>query len=554
MTIQPHPTRAPVAIAVCAIMLGAIAVCAAGCTDDAGDKAKPTAQDAMAMFRLVDDTKRLTKALSANEDFWARSKDDPLTTDERAWLMPLFARWIDYDLAFTSYGKLFMGASQGKPDKDKAYVLVVGVGAHTARLGARLQLISLVGNNGAIKAALNEGSPEHGLAAGHLDRIAIESARPDALMRLEIGLEALGRIKHHLGKATLDRKKLGKAWQAVGKYNRAKKQGKTIPAEVKEKFASVDLDSFFGGLLEVVEEAAVETGQRYMKVSGKLLKQTIATMLGNEVSGVVDPLVLDIALWLGDTRLRSSDRHLISEADLDALQPKLRPGDVIVERRNWYLSNLGLPGFWPHAALYLGSPAELAAHFDKDADVTKRFGGAFSAYLKKTYGDAWHAYEEDHGDGPMRVIEAISEGVVFTSLYHSCLADYVAFMRPRRTPVERAVAVAQAFSHWSKPYDFDFDFQTITTLVCSELVYSSWQLPSADGKGVKFNLEEVVGRMTLPPNSMVQQFDEEYGTAAQQLDFVAFLDGDEKTVSAKSVDVQAFRKSWLRPKWDLSAQ
>jgi hypothetical protein len=226
------------------------------------------------------------------------------------------------------------------------------------------------------------------------------------------------------------------------------------------------------------------------------------------------------------------------------------PGDVVVERRNWYLSNIGLPGFWPHAALWVGSPDELTA-WSRDPDVDAAFGGSFVAHLQRLYPKAWAAFTTvDHEGNPRRIVEAISEGVVFNAAEESIRADYVAAMRPVRSRLEKAKAIERAFFYFGRPYDFDFDFYTDESLVCSELVFKSWE-PRVGQQGLQLGLEKVVGRMTLGPNSVVRLFDQQRGTPQEQLAFAWFLDGREREGRAVFADEAAFRASWRRPKWDI---
>ena len=116
--------------------------------------------------------------------------------------------------------------------------------------------------------------------------------------------------------------------------------------------------------------------------------------------------------------------------------------------------------------------------------------------------------------------------------------------------VVAAKAIDRAFGYAGRPYDFDFDFYTDTTLVCSELVYKAYE-PREGMKGIKLGLEKVVGRMALGPNAIVRTFDSQRGTPDEQMSFVWFLDGTEKTSSAAFADEAAFRKTWQRPKWDV---
>ena len=265
------------------------------------------------------------------------------------------------------------------------------------------------------------------------------------------------------------------------------------------------------------------------------------------------PLQAGVAQWMGDTKVRRLHEHLVSKEQIAAMQKHLEPGDVIVARHNWYLSNVGLPGFWPHAALYLGAPNELAAYFD-DEEVASYFQSTYQAadlptYLQREHASAWADYNKQTDGHPRRVIEAISEGVVMSTLEHTAGADYVGVMRPRQTKLDKALAVARAFDLWGRPYDFNFDFTTDDTLVCSEVVYKAWRASESKGD-LGVSTAKIMGRVTLPPNDMVRQFDESCDAPDAPLEFVYFIDGREKQKTAVVGTQEAFRKSWTRPKWD----
>jgi hypothetical protein len=138
--------------------------------------------------------------------------------------------------------------------------------------------------------------------------------------------------------------------------------------------------------------------------------------------------------------------------------------------------------------------------------------------------------------------------VHFHSLQHSGSADYLAVLRPRINKQEKLSALLRALQHHQKPYDFDFDFATDNSLVCSELVYKSLHGIG----GIHFLLRPNSGRLVLTPNQLVQKFDEEYELGNAQLQFVAFLDGNETSQTAHINGAESLRNSWRRPKWDIA--
>ena len=95
------------------------------------------------------------------------------------------------------------------------------------------------------------------------------------------------------------------------------------------------------------------------------------------------PIQAGVSEWMGDTKVYRVNQSLVSEGQIEALKTKLQPGDVLLERREWFLSNIGLPGFWPHAALYIGTAAERQA-FLADAEVLIACRPASSAAVARS--------------------------------------------------------------------------------------------------------------------------------------------------------------------------
>jgi hypothetical protein len=266
-------------------------------------------------------------------------------------------------------------------------------------------------------------------------------------------------------------------------------------------------------------------------LSQQLLRYKVATAVtdaGNFARGSYYRASSVVSTLVGDTKIRQPRRGaaLVTPDQLAALRPHLKPGDILLERRNWYLSNAFLPGYWPHSALYVGTVDELRALGLGDDPRVARHLEAFA--------------RRDAAGHEHVIIEAIGEGVVFTSAEHSIgEADSVAVLRPKLSPGEVREVIARAFSHAGKPYDFDFDFFSSDRLVCTELVYRAYS------GFIDFPLVEILGRKTLPALEIVRHWATADG--GRQLEFVAFLDGDEARGVCRERNATTLKESLQRP-------
>ena len=196
----------------------------------------------------------------------------------------------------------------------------------------------------------------------------------------------------------------------------------------------------------------------------------------------------------------------------------LRPGDVFVNRKEHAITNYFLPGFWPHAAFYIGRIDQL-----EQMGIADHPNGQ----------TRWRRLLECGGPCPGRVVEALKDGVRIRSLASPFAADAIAVIRPRLPEDVVKEAIARSLFHDGKPYDFDFDLTRSDRLVCTEVVYRSFEGLA----GVNFSLTDRAGRKTLAAEDLLNM-----ALAEQHFEVVAaYSPGHSPTIATETAAADLLR-------------
>jgi hypothetical protein len=297
--------------------------------------------------------------------------------------------------------------------------------------------------------------------------------------------------------------------------------------EVEKAMAATDSDAVF-------LRNRILSGYQYVRENAPSSWKIHAHLLLKKVGGSVFARFYQVesavSVWIGDTKYLPKNPTITHER-VREMKTYLQPGDILLERENWFLSNLFLPGFWKHGILYTGSLEDL-----------RRLGLATHPNVSPHLAE--YARTDAHGFQKC-LIEAISDGVVMGSMEEATDADYICALRPRKTTKQIAQAIAMAFQHLGRPYDFLFDFHTADKIVCTELLYRSFR------EDIGFTLQRVMGRWALPADDILRKFVAERGHPDRDFDFVFFLDSDPKTRITKFRTEQDLVDSLKRPSADF---
>ena len=156
---------------------------------------------------------------------------------------------------------------------------------------------------------------------------------------------------------------------------------------------------------------------------------------------------------------------------------QLQIGDILLEKTPFRLTDSMIPGHWGHAAIWVGTEQDL-----KDI-------GLWEHPLVARY----HA-EIRRGE---LVAESLRTGTQLSPLSHFLNIDDLAVLRSQQplSDEEMRSTIILALRQLGKAYDFNFDVETTDKIVCSQLVYLSYE-------NIQWPTESIVGRYTISPDNI----------------------------------------------------
>jgi hypothetical protein len=162
------------------------------------------------------------------------------------------------------------------------------------------------------------------------------------------------------------------------------------------------------------------------------------------------------------------------------VRARLEPLDILLEKTPFRLTDNFIPGYWGHAAIYIGEQKDLQRLGIWNHDLVQK-------------------YKEEILSG-RTIVEALRSNVQINSIDHFTDIDDFAIIRLKKelTDKEKAEHILRALSHIGKRYDFSFDVETGETIVCSELHYRTYI-------DIDFNTSTILGRPTISVDQVAEQ-------------------------------------------------
>ena len=278
-----------------------------------------------------------------------------------------------------------------------------------------------------------------------------------------------------------------------------------------------DTDSFLTYLKSLIEESpSYKEGFDYTTEHTTASLANIYDIAVDTGDDALDLFLNEISKDFGNTAGLVATRKgkLYGDTDVaENVRETIQPGDILLEKTPFKLTDKLIPGHWGHVAVYVGTEDELEALGIWDALKT---APGFSQ-------ERIDAIRQDIRDGKV-IDEALRDGVQLNTVEHFLNIDDLAIMHDTVESSEtKKSRIILTLRQLGKDYDFKFDIETSIRIVCSELVYATDFLD--------WETETTAGINTISPDNVAVKSVEDNSRFIIPL---LYHDGEEVTTDRKA--------------------
>jgi hypothetical protein len=349
-------------------------------------------------------------------------------TGDRGYFTPseddaVLALWVSYHKSRNALLEVIDSIRHefGQASAETAMEFAVAFAAALVLVDAARFLRDLFGDDEIVRRKLNESYTSFGIPAGSFDDIQLALTDPTNALRISSATKFYDQNHDLVCAAVQSNQQVADLLDVIDR--RIDRIRVTAP-----RYLKVRLDERRHQLNDAVVQGGLMRAIYAFQQWGSRMVSSLTTMPGH-----VPMLPAEIA---------------------ERIRELIRPGDVFVTRKDSAVTNYFLPGYWPHAALYIGDD---------------------------------------------QVIESLKDGVRQRTLDSPFGNDAVTVLRPTLDDALIDRVIDRARLHVGKPYDFDFDFTRSDRIVCTEVVYRSYEGIG----GTRFQLSVRAGRQTLSAEDLL---------------------------------------------------
>jgi hypothetical protein len=197
------------------------------------------------------------------------------------------------------------------------------------------------------------------------------------------------------------------------------------------------------------------------------------------------------------------------------LLSKLKPLDLVYEKRTFVLSNYTIPGHFGHVGIWLGTKEELIALNIWDQEYFRPFRAQVEA--------------------GKHIVEIRKQGINYQSLDSFINLDEMAVTRVKNILDNAEYVFSNLSEQLNKTYDFKFDARSADKLTCTELIAFSYG-------DIKWHETKTLFQVSLRPDDMALTT---LGENAQS-EFVLFLKGNKDKTTFQNLGFEDWSKLFAK--------